>query len=49
MQAQGIMGISNIHAVVIDGIFYGPEKAKKSKELSEQELRDLIDLELEQR
>ncbi|HEY4198890.1 MAG TPA: NAD(P)H-dependent oxidoreductase [Mucilaginibacter sp.] len=38
----GIMGITNIHVIAVNGISYGPEKAKKAIELSYQELRDLI-------
>lgn len=43
-----IIGISNVHVIAINGVSYGPEKAKKSIEISQQELRDLIDLELKQ-
>ncbi|MDB4921581.1 NAD(P)H-dependent oxidoreductase [Mucilaginibacter sp.] len=43
-----IMGIHHIHVIAINGISYGPEKAQKSIELSHQELKDLIDLELKQ-
>jgi FMN-dependent NADH-azoreductase len=43
-----IMGVHNIHIIAINGISYGPEKAQKSIELSHQELKELIDLELKQ-
>jgi FMN-dependent NADH-azoreductase len=43
-----IMGVHHIHMIAINGISYGPEKAQKSIELSHQELKDLIDMELTQ-
>jgi FMN-dependent NADH-azoreductase len=43
-----IMGVHHIHTIAINGISYGPEKAQKSIALSHQELKDLIDLELQQ-
>ena len=41
-----MMGISNIHMIAINGVSYGPEKLKKSIDLSHQDLRDLIEKEL---
>jgi FMN-dependent NADH-azoreductase len=41
-----IMGISNIHVVAINGLSYGPEKLKKSLDISHQDVRDLIEREL---
>ncbi|NOW93488.1 FMN-dependent NADH-azoreductase [Mucilaginibacter sp. SG564] len=41
-----IIGISNIHIITINGLSYGPEKAKTSIDTSHQDIRDLIEREL---
>jgi FMN-dependent NADH-azoreductase len=41
-----IIGISDIHVIAINGLSYGPEKAKKNIDTSHQNLKDLIEKEL---
>jgi FMN-dependent NADH-azoreductase len=41
-----MMGVTNIHMIAINGLSYGPEKLKKSIDLSHEELRGLIEREL---
>ncbi|WPU99648.1 NAD(P)H-dependent oxidoreductase [Mucilaginibacter sp. cycad4] len=42
-----IIGVSNIHGVSVNGVSYAPEKLKTTTETSYQELKDLIDMEIE--
>lgn len=41
-----IIGITDIHIVSINGLSYGPEKAKQSIDTSHQDIRNLIEKEL---
>ena len=41
-----IIGISNIHVIAVNGQSYDPEKFKRSVDTSHQDIRDLVELEL---
>jgi FMN-dependent NADH-azoreductase len=41
-----IIGISNIHVIAINGASFDPEKFKKSIDVSHQNIKDLIEMEL---
>jgi FMN-dependent NADH-azoreductase len=41
-----IIGISNIHVIAINGESFGPEDFKKSIDISHQNIKDLIEMEL---
>jgi FMN-dependent NADH-azoreductase len=41
-----MMGIYNIHVIAVNGASLDPEMLKKSEEISKQNIKDLIDMEL---
>ena len=41
-----IIGISNIHVIAISGRSFDPEKSKRSIDISNQKMRDLLEMEL---